>query len=157
MASPGACASARGGNHSPGSPCDPDLTNEQSSDLQRQRKTRALYPRHATRNGKNGQFSLAGPAGLFALPGRHGSRDSQRLRTGSRSRGTSPARLSAATSPIYLSIATVAQLPQVSRVFSGNGTAMNEMQDDQKHEVKIRGQTRRKPGTLEGFLDDRRP
>ena len=42
----------------------------------------------------------------------HGSRDFQRLRTGSRSRGTSPARLSAATSPIYLSIATVAQLPQ---------------------------------------------
>ena len=41
-----------------------------------------------------------------------GGRDSQRLRTGSRSRGTSLARLSAATSPIYLSIATVAQLPQ---------------------------------------------
>ena len=59
----------------------------------------------------------------------HGSRDFQRLRTGSRSRETSLARLSAAT-PIYLSIATVAQLPQVSRVFSGNGTAMNEMQDD---------------------------
>src|SRR6516162_670333 len=129
MASPGVCASARGGNHSPGSPCEPDLTDEQSSDLQRQRKTRPLYPRHGTRNGKNGQFSLAGPAGLFALFGRHGSRDFQRLRTGSRSRETSLARLSAAT-PIYLSIATVAQLPQVSRVFSGNGTAMNEMQDD---------------------------
>ena len=70
------------------------------------------YIRDMGREMAKMQFSLAGPAGLFALFGRHGSRDFQRLRTGSRSRETSLARLSAATSPIYLSIATVAQLPQ---------------------------------------------
>src|SRR6516165_6662058 len=111
MASPGACASARGGNHSPGSPCDPDLTDEQSSDLQRQRKTRPLYPRHGTRNGKNDQFSLAGPAGLFALFGRGGQRLSTPPNWQQVPRNL-PRGLSAATSPIYLSIATVAQLPQ---------------------------------------------
>ena len=31
----------------------------------------------------------------------------------------------------------MAQLPQVSRVFSGNGTAMNEMQDDQNTKSKF--------------------
>ena len=81
-----------------------------------------------------------------------GGRDSQRLRTGSRSRGTSPARLSAATSPIYLSIATVAQLPQVSRVFSGNGTAMSEMQDDQNTKSKFAVKHEESLELLKAFL-----
>jgi len=45
-----------------------------------------------------------------------GGRDSQRLRTGSRSRGTSLARLSAATSPIYLRLLPWHNCRSISRV-----------------------------------------
>ena len=127
------------------------ILDEQSSDLQRQRKTRPLYPRHGTRNGKNDQFSLAGPAGLFALFGRGG----QRLSTPPNWQQV-PRNL-----PRKIKRGNVAHLPEhcyrgttaaVSRVFSGNGTAMSEMQDDQNTKSKFAVKHEESLELLKAFL-----